>query len=137
MIASSRAIDRKGSADLEMNIGSLENLINSPKLITRNILDTPKLSRMSSKELEHAHEAIKVEQELLDVENNWKSCCLIVDRRALQFFTQLGISLIVISLCIYNLVQYPDNCDSNQVYMGLLTMTIGVYIPTPTMNKEK
>lgn len=116
---------RKTSADLEQY--DIENLIHSPKLLTR----------MNSKELEHAHEAIKVEQELIDVENNWKSCCLTVDRRALQFFTQLSISLIVISLCIYNLVQYPDNCDSNQVYMGLLTMTIGVYIPAPSMIKEK
>lgn len=105
----------------------IENLIHTPKLLTR----------MNSRELVNAHEAIKVEQELSDVENSWKSCCLTVDRRALQFFTQLSISLIVISLCIYNLVQYPNNCEGNQVYMGLLTMTIGVYIPSPTMIKDK
>ena len=116
---------RKTSADLEQY--DLENLIRTPKLLTR----------LNSKELEKAHEAIKVEQELIDVENNWKSCCITVDRRALQFFTQLFISLIIIILCIYNLVKYPDNCNSNQVYMGLLTMTIGVYIPTPTLTKEK
>ena len=116
---------RKDSADLEHY--DLENLIHSPKLLTR----------MNSNELKHAHEALQVEQELIDVENSWKSCCLTVDRIALQFFTQLSISLIVISLCIYNLVQYPDNCDNNQVYMGLLTMVIGVYVPTPTMIKEK
>ena len=102
---------RKPSQDLEPY--DLENLIRTPKLLTR----------MNSKDLIHAHEAIKVEQELIDVENRWSSCCLTMDKRALQFFTQLSISLIVIVLCIFNLVKYPDNCNSNQVYMGLLTMT--------------
>lgn len=116
---------RKGSADLEHY--DIENLIHSPKLLTR----------MNSRELKNAHEAVKVEQELINVENNYRSCCLTVDRRALQFFTQLGVSLIVMTLCIYNLVIHHDDCDSNQVYMGLLTMIIGVYIPTPTMTKDK
>ena len=74
-------------------------------------------------------------KERIEIENTWKSCCLLVDRRALIFFSQLGISISVMALCIYQLITHHDSCDSNQLYTGILTMLIGIHLPSPKMRK--
>jgi hypothetical protein len=71
----------------------------------------------------------------IKLENTWRSCCLLVDRRALLFFSQLGISISVMGLCIFQLITHHDDCDSNQLYSGLLTMLIGIHLPQPKMRK--
>ena len=77
----------------------------------------------------------QIEQEIVEKENTYKSCCLTVDLRPVKYFSQLLICITVITLCIFNLVEYPDDCNSNQVYIGLLTMIVGVFIPAPKLNK--
>ena len=89
----------------------------------------------TKQDLDELKEAVEIERNVIDVENQWKSCCLVVDRRAVLFFSQLSISMIVLTLCVYNLVVHHDNCDSNQLYTGLLTMIIGVWIDAPKMRK--
>ena len=67
-----------------------------------------------------------------DDENHWESCCIRIDKRAVLFFSQLMISLIIIFFCIYQLVILPD-CESKTPFMGLLTLVIGVWVNPPTM----
>ena len=63
----------------------------------------------------------------------WKSCCgCTLDKRALTFFSQLFISLIMIVFCLYKL-HTLDKCDSD-VYMSLLTMILGIYVEAPRLN---
>lgn len=64
-------------------------------------------------------------------ENTWKSCCLIVDKRAVSFFSQLGISTIIIIFCLCQLYTL-DKCDSSE-YMSLLTLVLGCWLPQPSM----
>ena len=62
----------------------------------------------------------------------WKSCCFKLDRRAVKFFSQLFISLIMIVFCLYKL-HTVYKCDSD-VYMSLLTMILGIFIEAPRLN---
>jgi hypothetical protein len=78
-------------------------------------LDSPNLSRISSSKKVY-----------------WKSCCFLLDKRAVQFFSQLFLSLIIMSFCIYQLIVL-DKCDSAE-YLSLLTLVLGVYVPTPKIN---
>ena len=71
-----------------------------------------------------------------DDENHWDSCCLRIDKRAVLFFTQVLISLIIIFFCIYQLIVLPD-CDTKTPFMGLLTLVVGVHLPQPTMGGRK
>ena len=71
-----------------------------------------------------------------DDDNHWDSCCLRIDKRAVLFFTQFFISLIIIFFCIYQLVVLPD-CDTKTPFMGLLTLVVGVHLPAPTMGHKK
>jgi len=62
--------------------------------------------------------------------NTWRSGCLTMDRRAVQYFTQVGVLTCVMGLCIYKLIT-DDTCVSQQAYTGLLTLTIGILAPSP------
>ena len=70
----------------------------------------------------------------LQVENTWRSCCLKTDRRAVIYFTSFSLSASVLILCIYQLLT-KDDCNSNQLFLGLLTFILGVYFPNPKIQK--
>jgi hypothetical protein len=64
--------------------------------------------------------------------STWNSCCLSVDKDAVLFFSQFGISVGVISFCLYQLLHIPD-CEGQNAYTGLLTLILGVWLPSPKM----
>jgi hypothetical protein len=64
----------------------------------------------------------------------WKSCCLTIDRRAVQFFSQLSISLIIIVFCLFQLHTKPK-CDTGE-YLSLLTMVLGMWIDAPRLEHK-
>ena len=70
----------------------------------------------------------------IDVENAWVSCCFRTDRRAVIYFTSFSLSASVLILCIYQLLT-KDDCNSNQLFLGLLTFILGVYFPNPKIQK--
>ena len=75
-------------------------------------------------------ESIEVKQEQQG--ERWTSCCLEVDKNAVQFFSQLGISVGVISFCLYQLVHLTE-CEQQTAYSSLLTLVLGVWLPSPRM----
>jgi hypothetical protein len=61
----------------------------------------------------------------------WKTCCgSRLDKRAVQFFSQLTISLIVIIFSLYQLYREKNT----EIYLSLLTMIIGLYTEAPRLN---
>jgi hypothetical protein len=68
----------------------------------------------------------------IEKKNTWKSCCLRVDRRAVQFFSQLVISLMIITFCLFQL-HYLPKCESGE-YLSLLTMVLGTWIEAPRLH---
>ena len=61
----------------------------------------------------------------------WKTCCgSRLDKRAVQFFSQLTISLIVIIFSLYQLHREKNT----EIYLSLLTMIIGLYTEAPRLN---
>ena len=61
----------------------------------------------------------------------WRSCCLEMDSRALLFFSQLVISLLVLIFCIYEIAV----SDDAQWAKMTGTFIIGVWLPSPRANK--
>lgn len=64
----------------------------------------------------------------------WRSCCFRVDKRALEFVAQTGIGLGTMVFCIYQLYT-KTGCEEQQLYSGILTLLIGVYLPQPMIKK--
>ena len=63
-------------------------------------------------------------------DNTYKSCCLTIDKRALNFFTQAIFSGAIIGFCITMLSTNTEFPTFNR-YSPLLTFIIGVYLPNP------
>jgi hypothetical protein len=58
----------------------------------------------------------------------WRSCCgCNLDKRAVKFFSQLTISLIVVVFSLYQL----HNEKNTDIYLSLLTMILGLFIDAP------
>ena len=65
--------------------------------------------------------------------DTWQSCCFEVDRRAIRFFSQLFISILIMVFCIVQLVR-NKTCESQQLYSGILTTIIGIMLPSPSLH---
>ena len=65
-------------------------------------------------------------------EKTWKSCCLIMDKNAIKYFSQIGIlsSLIIFSATMLVL---DNDCNSQRNYSGLLMICLGVFLPNPKL----
>ena len=64
----------------------------------------------------------------------WRSCCVEMDSRALLFFSQLVLSLVVLLFCIYEIATLPDAAERSWSEMTA-TFIIGVWLPSPRANK--
>ena len=67
--------------------------------------------------------------------NTWRSCCgKTIDRRAVMYFTQIAIISLTMLFTIYQLTTLAS-CESQSVYVGLLTMLLGILCPNPKFVK--
>ena len=71
------------------------------------------------------HDENKVEE--------WKSCCLKVDKNMVKYVIQVGIlsSLIIFSA---TMLVVDKDCNSQRNYSSLLMICLGVFLPQPKMN---
>ena len=61
-------------------------------------------------------------------EREWKSCCFQLHKESSLFFGKLAISIIVITLCSYQLVTNTDNCTVQIGYSSLLSLVVGSWL---------
>ena len=86
------------------------------------------LNRSASVERRILDHTLKAED--TQAENTWKSMCLEMDRRAVQYFTQISIIGGVMVFCVFKLTT-DTSCVAQQAYTGLLTLLIGILAPSP------
>jgi len=86
------------------------------------------MNRSASVERRILDHALKAEE--TENENMWKSLCMVMDRRAVQYFTQISIIGSVMVFCIFKLTT-DTSCVAQQAYTGLLTLLIGILAPSP------
>ena len=105
-----------------------------PSRIHPDLIHSPKLSRMNSRDLKHLETAVHIKEGIERNSNQWRSCCLTVDKRFVVFATQ---SITCLSVMIFSMIMlfYKDSCD-NQIYVGLISTIIGLYMPTPRITRD-
>ena len=72
----------------------------------------------------------------LQPERLYTSCCFKVNPGLLTFFIHAFISIAVIFLSAYLLLQRDRNPDERVFWAGLLTSTISVWVPSPIMHAK-
>jgi hypothetical protein len=60
----------------------------------------------------------------------WRSCCLELDKRAVLFFSQLFVSLLMLCACV-TLLGLNQDCATYSRYSPMLTFIVGVWLPQP------
>ena len=70
-----------------------------------------------------------------DNESLWSCICGDTDARLIKYITQVALLFMICIFCMAMLLG-EENADSRSVYVGLLTLCIGIIAPTPTMVRE-
>ena len=65
--------------------------------------------------------------------NIWHSCCFNLDKRAVLYFSQLGISLTIVSFCIFQLTSLKS-CEAQSLYSGIMMTIVGTWLPSPVLH---
>jgi hypothetical protein len=61
----------------------------------------------------------------------WRSCCgMKLDKRVVVFTSQFIIALMIVIFSLFQL-SISNDCNHNQLYTGLLTMIVGIFLPSP------
>jgi hypothetical protein len=69
--------------------------------------------------------------EFVETHYIWRSCCgMLLDKRVLVFSSQFLITLMIISFSLFQL-SIDNTCEHQQFYASLITMLIGIYLPSP------
>ena len=77
---------------------------------------------------------IVMDMDAIENDNTWTSCCLTMDKRFVIFISQFSISLSVLGFSMYQLLT-ANTCDETQVYIGLVSTIIGIYMPQPKIKE--
>ena len=105
----------------------------SKKLTTRGLRPIPnpdyESELIKARRLEHQ---IEIDDKKLELDAEarqqaWTSCCFTMHSESSKFFAKLFISVLVITLCAYQLVTV-DDCGSQHMYSGLLGIILGSYL---------
>ena len=65
----------------------------------------------------------------------WRSLCFEVDSRAVVYFSQLAVLVMVMAFCAHQLTHIDDPVAA-QYYAGLLSFTLGVIVPGPQIHQR-
>lgn len=76
----------------------------------------------------------RIEIENQQTDNTYKSCCIEMDKRFLQFLSQFVIGFFIIIFCSVQLVRL-DKAEDQRTYISLLSLIIGIFLPSPSIKK--
>ena len=85
----------------------------------------------TTEEKQFERDLIKDDREF-DHATYWTSFCFKLDRRAVAYFTQLTISIVILAFCIYMLCT-NDDCVTFSRWSPLLSFVIGLNFPQPRL----
>jgi hypothetical protein len=126
----------RGRKEVELNPYNLAHV--TPSRILPDSLSPVKRIPMSPSEQKRVNERLldhRIHIEDANVENKWNSCCITMDKRAIKFFAQYLILLLVLLFSCFQLVKSKIDTDK-QLYTGLITLIIGIIIPSPRLNNN-
>jgi len=84
---------------------------------------------------------IKKEEKSLEheINDNWNCCCMKnrpTDSRMVKYLFQMAIILAIMVLCIVRLADPRTTCETANTFVALLTLLIGVVLPSPSSSKK-
>ena len=84
--------------------------------------------------MEPQFEAVPVSEETVIAPKLWRSCCVEIDRDAVVYITGFSLITATMSFCFHQLIVLKD-CHSQQAYLSVLTLILGVLLPSPMIKR--
>ena len=105
----------------------------SPKgRITCNVDGKVKSKTSFSRDMELKQVNLQIEDQEFEHEYIYRSCCMVMDKRALDFFCKMFIILSVLIFSFYNLAMKADH---SEIYFSLISSIISLFMSPPQLKK--
>ncbi len=98
----------------------------SPDLTNKNLDKKSSFSR----DLELKNLDIQIDEQRFEQEFIYRSCCLEVDKRALDFFCKM---LIILSVLIFCLVALAIGSDHSEIYFSMVSSIVSLFVRPPSL----
>ena len=79
-------------------------------------------------QLEHKMDMETKNQDVELTDRGWRSCCFELHKDSSLFFGKLIVSLTVIGVCSYQLINNTNNCTAQIAYSSILSLIIGTWM---------
>jgi hypothetical protein len=106
--------------------------INLPEVLPRSPSERKRVLDASIRR-EERKEIIFERKEQNEISNTWESCCITMDRRAVQFFSSVGIIVLSMGFSMWQLTHLP--VEEAQPYLGIMSLCLGVAIDRPKLDE--
>ena len=70
------------------------------------------------------------------METDQWACCSVKNKDEIIYFTQCFFGLFMISFSMYQIVHNGSDAN-NDVWIATLSSTVAVFLPAPTMNRQR
>ena len=84
--------------------------------------DTPQNNNPELERLKIEH---KIDVENKELELEWKSCCLTVDKNMVLYFGQISFAFAVLAFSAAMLIKAEGQCDQSAPYINLISFLLG------------
>jgi len=141
--------NRNGLSAIKINIDDVETPGHQSRLLADAYIGNrlglmresinPVSAETGANDIFYSNQRLNSRTDELEFKRNtfWKSCCdSVIDRRATVFFTQVAIGAIVIFFAMAKMwLSSPYRCsgDDPSVYIGLISVILGWFVPAPSM----
>jgi hypothetical protein len=68
-----------------------------------------------------------------DDHTEWDICCSKSSKAFIKYVSTVLMSVVVLIFCIIMVILHPDR--DNSIYFSLISTVVGIYIPSPTIDK--
>jgi hypothetical protein len=97
---------------------------NEPRLSNEPIVS----NELVKLDVEHTHHMEDVKLEIQRESHAWRSCCFQLHPASTKFIGKFTVSLIIIGLCSYQLIENINNCTAQIGYSSLLSLVVGSWL---------
>ena len=98
---------------------------------------TPTLMDDFTPELKHRRIELEMKREEHELDEEWE-CCMFkkkTDSRLIKYLFQMCLIIAIMIMCVIKLMT-TTNCTEQNTFVGILTMMVGIILPSPSMGKK-
>lgn len=101
---------------------------NIPKVIPKSHEHKVEMPELVKLDVEHQHHIQDLQLEIEKEDRAWRSCCFNLHPASTKFFGKFAVSLTIIGLCSYQLIENINNCTAQIGYSSLLSLVVGSWL---------